>query len=460
MRFIDLFAGLGGFHLALRVLGHQCVFASEIDDTLRQLYERNFGMRPFGDIKDIDVANIPSHDILCAGFPCQPFSKAGDQDGLKDPKLGDLYLQILRVIHCHHPRYLILENVPNLAWHDNGSTWEQIKRLLEAEGYEVSMNRLSPHEFGVPQIRERMYIIAGLEGLHGFEWPDKQKGELSIHKVLDSYPPEARLLSESVKRCLDIWQEFLDCVPRDEKIPHPLWSMEFGATYPYKRTTPAMVSTDNLRYRYQGSHGRRLLEGKTREAVLGLLPSHARANQERFPRWKIQFIQRNRDFYERHKSWLDSWMQKIAEFPSSFQKLEWNCQERDPRKEVRLLNRYVIQIRPSGVRVKRTTTAPSLVAMTVTQVPIISWETRYMTPTECKRLQSMDGIDLPELDLKAYQALGNAVNVEVAQFVAERLVGRAPLLESLRDKIASAQPVAAIKRLIKRLIESPQPEVS
>ena len=115
-------------------------------------------------------------------------------------------------------------------------------------------------------------------------------------------------------------------------------------------------------------------------------------------------------------------MEKIKEFPSSFQKLEWNCQERDPRKEVRQIRNYVIQIRASGVRVKRTTTAPSLVAMTATQVPIIGWEGRYMTPGECKRLQSMAGIELPTRNSKAYAALGNAVNVTVAQLVAEALL--------------------------------------
>jgi DNA (cytosine-5)-methyltransferase 1 len=88
MRFIDLFAGLGGFHLALRRLGHKCVFASEVNAELRALYEKNFGILPQGDIRNVDIANIPPHDILCAGFPCQPFSKAGRQNGLRDPLLG------------------------------------------------------------------------------------------------------------------------------------------------------------------------------------------------------------------------------------------------------------------------------------------------------------------------------------------------------------------------------------
>jgi DNA (cytosine-5)-methyltransferase 1 len=244
---------------------------------------------------------------------------------------------------------------------------------------------------------------------------------VSIDSVLDSSPPGARRVPEQVERCLDVWQEFLDLVPKDEKIPHPLWSMEFGATYRFRRTTPSATGVETLR-RYRGSHGASLSRASTKEELFSFLPSHARTEQTRFPDWKIGFIRRNRDFYDRHKAWLDQWMEKIREFPSSFQKLEWNCQEKDPRSEVRQIRDYVLQIRASGVRVKRKTTAPSLVAMTATQVPIIGWESRYMTPLECKRLQSMDELELPEQATRAYAALGNAVNVQVAQLVAEALL--------------------------------------
>lgn len=443
MRFVDLFAGLGGFHLALRNLGHECVFACEIDDTLRELYQRNFGMPAAGDLREIDAGEIPPHDILCAGFPCQPFSKAGSQSGLDDPKVGDLYEQILRVIRHHRPLYLILENVPNLERHDSGQTWGEIERLLRTEDYDVSLERLSPHEYGIPQIRERIYIVGSLSSLAGYRWPEPTStyADVSIHSVLDKSPKEARTLSNQVERCLAVWQEFLDRMPKDEKIPHPLWSMEFGATYAYKRTTPTAMLTSTLR-RYRGSHGRPLSEGKTREEVFKLLPSHARTDQPRFPQWKVRFIERNRSFYERHKAWLDDWTEKIKEFPSSFQKLEWNCQERNPRDEDRQLGQYVIQIRPSGVRVKRPTTAPSLVAMTSTQVPIITWESRYMTPTECKRLQSMEELRyLPDTPTKAYEALGNAVNVRVAQLVAEALVGRASPSQQTTETSVEAELV-------------------
>ena len=123
MRFVDLFAGLGGFHIALKSLGHKCVFASELNMALQETYYKNFGIRPEGDIREIKLSNIPPHDILCAGFPCQPFSKAGEQEGFKCPKWGDLFDYVMAVIEYHRPSFILLENVPNLLSHNNGSTW-------------------------------------------------------------------------------------------------------------------------------------------------------------------------------------------------------------------------------------------------------------------------------------------------------------------------------------------------
>ena len=441
MDFIDLFAGLGGFHLALKQLGHECVFASEIDDTLRELYQKNFGIEAQGDIHKIRVDRIPAHDILCAGFPCQPFSKAGSQDGLADPELGDLYRQILKVVRHHKPSYFILENVPNLEKHDKGKTWDHIKEKLEKAGYAVKLERLSPHNFGIPQIRQRMYIVGSRFGLDEFSCPQSsnKKKTMTIEPYLESHPKNARVLPEQVQKCLKVWQEFLDHIPKDEKIIHPIWSMEFGATYPYEETTPSKMTLKELK-KYRGSHGQPLSNTSKLKDAMKLLPSHARRKQKKFPAWKIEFIKKNRDFYECHKDWLDKWIPKIMEFPSSLQKLEWNCQG-----EARNIKDYIIQIRPSGVRVKRRTTAPSLVAMTATQVPIIAWENRYMTPRECAKLQSMDGPDglkhLPESDNRAYEALGNAINVEVAKIVAKALVGEAA---KLKDDHRNAEEVAVL----------------
>ncbi|MBV6517060.1 MAG: IS1595 family transposase ISCco3 [Planctomycetes bacterium] len=130
MRFIDLFAGLGGFHLALEALGHKCVFASEINQDLADLYKKNFGMRPHGDIRGLALAEIPPHDILCAGFPCQPFSKAGEQRGLKCPQWGDLIDYVVRILRHHEPQFFLIENVPNLVRHRKGKTWRSIQHRL------------------------------------------------------------------------------------------------------------------------------------------------------------------------------------------------------------------------------------------------------------------------------------------------------------------------------------------
>lgn len=432
MRFVDLFAGLGGFNLALSDLGHTCVFASEADETLRELYKKNFHMECAGDIRQIDASTIPEHEILCAGFPCQPFSKAGHQDGLDHPELGDLYLQILKVIRLRQPRYLILENVPNLERHGNGRTWKVIKGVLEAEKYNVEVFKISPHDLGIPQIRTRIYIIGsrGPIGVAKRIKRGRKPTSFELRPFLKVNPTDARSIPDYLKQRLAVWQEFLDLVPKDVRIPHPVWAMEFGATYPYRRTTPSQMSTSNLR-RYRGSFGRRLSDGRSRTMVNRLLPSHAKRVQHHFPDWKVRFIGINRKFYLKHKSLLKDWLKKVGQFPPSFQKFEWNVHEDDPTKEDRHLSQYVVQARPSGIRVKHPTTAPSLIAMNSTQVPIVMWEERYMTPEEAKRLQSMEKLRyLPESASKSYKALGNAVNVRVARKVALALIGKEKVLHS------------------------------
>lgn len=418
MKFVDLFAGLGGFHLALASLGHRCVFACELDEDLRELYFRNFGLLPAGDIRDIATADVPAHDVLCAGFPCQPFSKAGGQEGFSCPKNGDLFAQVMRVVRARRPRYLLLENVANLKMHDGGDTWAAIYSQLTRAGYSVTSARLSPHRFGIPQIRDRLFIVASVRGLDNFTWPEETALEDNIDAILDRFPTDARPLSENVIKCIDVWQDFLERLPRNVALPAgPLWSMEFGATYPFTESTP---HAEGRRLgRYKGSFGQ-MLSGADRAKDLELLPSHARSALEKFPAWKVRFIKNNREFYQANRKWIKPWLPSIATFPSSLQKLEWTC-----RGEVHDMWKHVIQFRASGVRVKRRTTSPSLVSMTTTQVPIIGWERRYITPRECARLQSLDGLrHLPANRERAYASLGNAVNARVVTLVAARLLGK------------------------------------
>ena len=267
MKFIDLFAGLGGFHLALEQLGHECVFACEKDEQLRVLYEKNFGIKPEGDIKRIKMKDIPDHDILCAGFPCQPFSKATPTElrtGFDNPKQGDLFNYVIKILRTKKPRYFILENVLHIKKHNNEKTWEKIYEALEAlkPRYYVREICLSPHELEIPQIRRRMFIVGDRQGLprlpkfSSYIKPDST--ELNLETILDKEPPDAQSLTDRQIKCLGVWQEFLDLLPKDMKLPPaPIWSMEFGATYPYEETTPYALGVDKLR-EFKGNHGKRL----------------------------------------------------------------------------------------------------------------------------------------------------------------------------------------------------------
>lgn len=183
--FIDLFCGIGGFHLALSSLGAKCVFASDINKRACDVYQSNFKLRPKGDITKIKNKDIPAHDILCAGFPCQPFSISGNQKGFDD-KNGKLFFEIVRIARFHKPKLIFLENVRNLEVHDGGQTLDIIKQKLKSIGYKTFVKVLNASDFGVPQARKRIYIVAFRNNLKvtDFKFPESDGKLLCVKDIL------------------------------------------------------------------------------------------------------------------------------------------------------------------------------------------------------------------------------------------------------------------------------------
>ncbi|MGO4819893.1 MULTISPECIES: DNA cytosine methyltransferase [unclassified Flavobacterium] len=415
MRFIDLFAGIGGFHQALTRLGHECVFASEKKEHLAKLYEVNYGIVPNRNIRDIKPIEIPDHDILCAGFPCQPFSKAGNQQGLEDENNGSFFDILVDILRHKTPKYFILENVRNIESHDDFKTWNYISEKLGELGYHIDKKVLSPHQFNIPQHRERLFIIGSLDTLENFNWPEKIKLTNTIRHFLVN--GNAKFVEPEKQNVINIWQEFVDKLPADIKMPSfPIWSMEFGATYP-THIPISELSNEELE-NYKGSFGV-LLRGLSYEDKIKNLPGYAVKNKGRkvYPNWKIRWINDNRKLYNDNKRVLHPVVKKIKNLPTkSWQKFEWNCGD-SPRN----IKEYIIQFRASGVRIKKTDFFPSLVTVS-TQIPIIGWENRYLTPEEGAKIQSFENITFPENLGSCFGALGNAVNVKLVSLIASNLL--------------------------------------
>jgi DNA (cytosine-5)-methyltransferase 1 len=420
MRFIDLFAGLGGFHKALHELGHHCVFASELNPALREVYKMNWGIEPKGDIKKIvdnEIDTIPPHDILCAGFPCQPFSKAGKQLGREDNR-GTLFDEIVKILEHRTPKYFILENVPFIRQHDNEDTWKYMHGELTKLGYEVDHEIYSPQDFGIPQHRKRIFIIGSLKGLKHFSFKqvDDQKTALfDIHQFIEADPKQFKALPKANQECIRLWQRFIEQIPKETKLPgFPIWGMEFGATYPYEKSYPVKLSADELS-EFKGNFGCSL-KGISKEEQKARLPSYARI-EKAFPDWKRSYIKQSRDFYQDNKKYVHDVVKEIAKYPSqSWQKLEWNVGD-----SKRKITDYILQFRASGIRIKKVNFFPSLVC-TNTQRPIIGWQKRYITKEEGLKLQSLEGLMLPLNENAAFRALGNAVNSKIVKLIAEQLI--------------------------------------
>ena len=184
MRFIDLFAGIGGFRIALEEFGHKCVFSSEMDKYCQKVYEDNFKDTPSGDITQISENNIPDFDILTAGFPCQPFSYAGRQEGFNDKTRGTLFFDVLRIIKAKSPKMFLLENVKGLKSHNNGETMDIILSSLKELGYDVHWKILDSHKFGVPQKRERWYCV-GFDKKVDFKFPIQTNPNTTLKDIVD-----------------------------------------------------------------------------------------------------------------------------------------------------------------------------------------------------------------------------------------------------------------------------------
>jgi len=187
--FIDLFAGVGGMRLAFQDAGGTCVFSSEWDKDSQKTYEANFGEVPSGDITKISVEEIPRFDVLLAGFPCQPFSTIGQRAGFKHETQGTLFYDVLRIISAKRPAAFLLENVKGLVSHDKGNTFETIKKSLTKEGYELHFQILDSSDYGVPQVRKRIYIVgfdkSKFKREIDFSWPVPMKKKVGIGKFVE-----------------------------------------------------------------------------------------------------------------------------------------------------------------------------------------------------------------------------------------------------------------------------------
>ncbi len=382
LKFIDLFCGIGGFHLALEKLGCKCVFACDIDESCRKVYNDNFKMMPAPDITKVNEADVPAHDILCAGFPCQAFSKAGARRGFEDTR-GTLFFHVARIIKKHKPNYLILENVRNLVSHDGGNTWKTIAKTLEELGYIFQDPPVifSPHLIGVPQFRERVVILAQRKELpynDGIYFSTDVLCDVKcnitdiLHKKHEKVDLSPYKLSKKETAIINIWNDFIKGIKG--KLPgFPIWADEFKGKYGYLK----------------------------------------------LPEWKQNFLKKNRTFYGANKDFIDKWLKEnnnLEDLAPSRRKFEWQAQgsERD-------LWKLIIQMRPSGIRVKKPTYFPSLVA--ITQTSIVGAERRRLTPREVSRLQGIrDLFQFPVTDKDVYRQMGNCINVDVIRFFAARLL--------------------------------------
>lgn len=223
--FIDLFAGIGGFRIALESHGGNCVFSSEWDENSQMTYANNFGEIPHGDITQINEKDIPRHNILCAGFPCQAFSISGKRKGFDDTR-GTLFFDVARIAKRLQPDVLFLENVKNFVRHDGGKTIQVVKDTLDEIGYDHFLKVLRSSDYGVPQARERVYIIAFRKDLKikDFKFPDPVDKIKTVEDILET----VNVTSEVFINRPDIKIKKPDAVPVDPKRPLQIGQINNG----------------------------------------------------------------------------------------------------------------------------------------------------------------------------------------------------------------------------------------
>ncbi|MCE9619752.1 MAG: DNA (cytosine-5-)-methyltransferase [Planctomycetes bacterium] len=447
--FIDLFAGIGGFHHALSRIGGRCVMACELDAECRGVYRSSFPTATRACFpknireltrKDVDEECsirsareidriIPDHDMLCAGFPCQPFSKSGVQLGVQDRTRGTLFFDIMQVVRAKRPRYLLLENVRNLAGPRHTQTWRLIIENLRDAGYCVSdaPSILSPHLLppncgGTPQARERVFILAEQRGgststyersvppvdrMPVVRWnPANWRIEQYLEPDSEIIDIQRYRLKRAELSWLEAWDAFVRGLPSDSLPSFPIWADAF-------RRRP-------------------------------IIPEGA-------PDWEADFLRKNAHFYSAHQGFIDSWLRKswgdlgltLRDFPASRRKFEWQARSWHPIRKGRTIRDLVLQMRPSGIRVKSPTYLPALVA--ITQCSIVGPEVgrvseyRTLTPREGAKLQGVPE-DIFEKagvsDRVAYKQLGNAVNVGVVRWAAHSLFCRSVSKASANNGIS------------------------
>lgn len=408
--FVDLFAGIGGFHKVLNDMGGRCVFASEIDGAAARIYQENWRMEPAGDIIPLtkDQMLVPAHDVLAAGFPCQPFSKSGFQRGMDETR-GTLFWNIARVLEEKKPTVILLENVRNLAGPRHRETWATIIKTLRQLGYKVSSapTVFSPHNLpiergGRPQVRDRVFIAGTYVG------PERAKREIDDAPVVLNRPVP---LPDGTPWDPQEW-DLEDFLSDDAEI-------EGISRY---RLSAEEIEWVNVWEDFVQTLRQRMGEGK-----LPGFPIWADAFvvdpeiDEQTPAWKADFLRKNSRFYNDHRAAIDDWLDRhgrLEHLPASRRKLEWQAQDATSLWDT------IMHFRPSGIRAKKPTYVPALVA--ITQTTIVGSRRRRITPREAARLQGLDdGFTFgSQRDAVSYRQLGNGVNVGAARYVLQEHVRR------------------------------------